>query len=109
METEITKENWLREKTMVYCLHQVGWNKGKPLMSNKFYFRVYPDYRIENAEQEAERIAKKMAAVDDLMSALQLMVDRVESGWDTFARPEQNGLKTAFIAEAKEALKKATE
>lgn len=109
METEITKENWLREKTTVYCLHQVGWNKGKPLMSNKFYFRVYPDYRIENAEQEAERIAKKMAAVDDLMSALQLMVDRVESGWDTFARPEQNGLKTAFISEAKEALRKATE
>ena len=68
--------------------------EGNPSWDNKF---------------NAEANAKRMAAVPDLINALRIIIDRVESGWDTFARPEQNGLKTAFIAEAKEALKKATE
>ena len=70
METKFTKGNWLREKTTVYSLHQVGWRNGKPIMSNKFYFQSYPDFKMENAELEAEKVAKRMAANDDLLEAL---------------------------------------
>ena len=69
METKFAKQEWLREKTTVYSLHQIGWKKGEPIMSNKFYFQVYPDYRLEDAEQEAIKIAKRMAAADDMLNA----------------------------------------
>lgn len=76
METKFTKENWQREKTSVYCLHQIGWRKGQPEMSNKFYFQVQADYRIENAEQEAENVAKRMAACDEMF---QMLVDSLHT------------------------------
>lgn len=57
----ITKGEWIVDKTTVYSLYQVGWDKGKPLMSNRFYLQVYPDYRVENCEVEAVFNAKLIA------------------------------------------------
>lgn len=71
METKFTKGIWLREKTTVYALHQIGWDKGQPLMSNRFYLQVYPDYRVENCTEEAEANAKLIAAAPDLFKMLE--------------------------------------
>jgi len=70
METKFTKEKWLRDGTTVYALHQKGWVKGKPLMTNRFYLQVYPDYNIPEAKEESEANAKLIAAAPDLLNAL---------------------------------------
>ena len=70
METKFTKEKWIRQGTTVYALHQTGWNKGTLLMSNRFYAQVYPDYRIDNADEEAESNAKLIAAAPDMIKML---------------------------------------
>lgn len=60
-------------------------------------------------DAEAHANAKLIAAAPTLIEALQLVVDRIESDWHLIALPEQYGLKTALLAEAKQAIKKATE
>jgi hypothetical protein len=77
-------------------------------MDGVCYAHVYGANGTVEEMEEAEANAKLIAAAPDLFKALQLIIDRVENGWDTFAKPEQNGLKSAFILEATEAIKKAT-
>jgi hypothetical protein len=70
METKFTKGEWKIDGRTVYSLHQRGWDRGKPIMCNRFYLSVYPDYSIENAVEEAEANAKLIAAAPELLKAL---------------------------------------
>jgi hypothetical protein len=63
MDTERKPEQWIRDGKTVYLLHQVGWHKGEPLMTNKFSFQVYPDYRMEDAEKQAEEVAEVIKSI----------------------------------------------
>jgi hypothetical protein len=54
METKHTPGPWFRQGNTVYALHQTGCDKGKPVMSNRFWVGVQIDYRnVPTEEQEA--------------------------------------------------------
>jgi len=106
METKFTKGKWFA----------VDYAGTISIQNGDYYgdddILCYQDFDGQEfciSQEEAEANAKLIVAAPLLLEALQLIVDRVERDWSLIARPEQYGLKTAFIAEAKEAIKKATE
>ena len=110
-----TNEKWQREGASIYKLHQTGWDKEKPLLTNKFYARVYPDYHVEKAEELAEKEAKKLAAVDDLIECLETLVKVSKDGYITTFEDTREGFMkwenevAEAILNAEQAIKKATE
>ena len=74
METKHTKGEWIRDKNFVYSLIQDGWDKGKPLMVNKFWLSVDGlNKYISEAEKEAN--ARLIASAPDLLQTCMDLMD----------------------------------
>lgn len=56
---------WMQDNQTLYQLHQVGWEKGKPLMVNKFTLLVKPDYSKGLTSHDAVKEAKKLKCAHD--------------------------------------------
>ncbi len=114
----ITKGEWKVDNTTVYSLYQTSWDSGKPVMTNRFYLSLYPDYHssiaksevIENAKliADAGNTANKcgllpselLAQRDELLSALEMITKRLKKELDT--------PYNSFVDKAEKAIKKAT-
>jgi len=100
METSQPINQWLRDGKLVYILHETGkYRKGEPIVSNKFCLSVYPDYAHGITDQDAEKVAKKMAAADDLLEACVKLVSEADT----------EGLTEDTLNKIEAAIKKATE
>jgi len=77
MKSNHTKETWLRQKRTIYCLHEVprAFDKnGNPMLCNKYFASIQPDYgrgiTEEMAEEQAKFIHTAINLHDELVEAL---------------------------------------
>lgn len=103
MKTKHTPGPWLTEGNQVYALHQIGWKKGEPIMSNRFYCGVYGDYKnLGDSVGELNANIKLIAAAPELLEALELIIDAQYNPDKTLAN------LNSVISSAREIIKKAT-
>jgi hypothetical protein len=100
-------EEFKREGTTVYSLHQTGWDKGKPVMTNKFYAQVYPDYANGVTEEDAEKVAMLFKAAPELLEALQECMNELYSIHSQYGDKENARDHSSGLRKAEKAINKA--
>ena len=106
VEKKFTKAQWIVDGRLVYALHQTGWRKGQPELSNRFWANVQGDHNITPSELEAN--AKLIASAPELLDALIELVE-VKEWKDKHGKDEHynNAMPIAW-KNAKQAIEKAT-
>jgi len=105
---------WLRDGHTIYSLMHAGWRKSEEQFKNRFYFHVYADAEVGEAEkQEATaKIHEAVANYDavcaqnaELLAALKIALPYVES----FDGDNADRQTKANAATVRAAIAKATE
>lgn len=81
----------------------IAYPKG---ITNKEYgVSVFFDYGIES-DTDTKYTALAVNNLAPIAEALELIIKRIDDNWELITSGTQNGIKTALLSEAKEALKR---